>query len=272
MTKLVDGEDFSIIAKNKICYVTLSSPSTRNAISLRMASIMQSICVAKESNESLFEKFLIDQNCHLIVLQSDVEGIFSSGGNLIELQKNPAEVCHHYGPSIRAFCQLLHNFKIPSLSVLAGPSYGGGVEIALATDFRWSIGKNCDFHFTQTKFGIPPGWGGSLRLSELCPQLNPKKVSALILGKMKLDLSQMLYMGLVDKEFQNKKACMNAIEDWVNQISDCPKSVRDDLLDRQSFHNFQELEEYDIQTFNKYFLKDEHKKKIADFMKNKKKK
>jgi enoyl-CoA hydratase/carnithine racemase len=88
MTKLVDGQEFSIIAKNKICFVTLNSEATLNAISLRMASIMESICVPNEENNgSLFEKFLVDQICHVIVVQSEVEGIFSSGGNLLELQK-----------------------------------------------------------------------------------------------------------------------------------------------------------------------------------------
>jgi enoyl-CoA hydratase/carnithine racemase len=272
MIKLVDGEEFSIIAKNKICFVTLSSETTRNAISLRMASIMQSICVTSEPNGSLFEKFLIDQNCLLIVVQSDIEGIFSSGGNLLELQKNPLAACQHYGSSIRAFCNILHSTNIPSITVLSGPSYGGGAEFALATDFRWSIGKSCDLYFTQTKFGIPAGWGGMLRLTELCPQLSPKKVSSIIIGKMKFDLTQMLNLGLIDREFHTKKSCYAAIEEWVTQAADCPKYIRDDLMKRQSFDNLNQLEEYDIEVFNKYFLKDEHKKKISEFMNGKKKK
>ena len=272
MAKLVDGEEFSIIAKNQICFVTLSSQTTRNAISLRMASIMQSICVTSESHGSIFEKFLIDQNCLLIVVQSEVEGIFSSGGNLLELQKNSPEACQHYGSAIRAFCNLLHSTDVPSVSILSGPSYGGGAEFALATDFRWSIGKSCELYFTQTKFRIPAGWGGMLRLTELCPQLNPKKVSAIIIGKMKFDLNQMLNLGLVDREFNTKKSCYAAIEEWVHQAADCPKHIRDDLMKRQSINNLNDLEEYDIEVFNKYFLKDEHKKKISEFINGKKKK
>lgn len=272
MIKLVDGEEFSIIAKNKICFITLNSQTTRNAISLRMASIMQSICITSEPHRSLFEKFLIDQNCLLIVVQSDVEGIFSSGGNLLELQKNSSEACQHYGPAIRAFSILLHSTNIPSVTILSGPSYGGGSEFALATDFRWSIGKSCDLHFTQTKFGIPAGWGGMLRLTELCPQLSPKKVSSIIIGKMKFDFTQMLNLGLIDREFHSKKSCYIAIDEWVNQIADCPKYIRDDLMNRQLFDNLNKLEEYDIEIFNKYFLKNEHKKKISEFINGKKKK
>ncbi len=272
MTKLVDGEDFSIISQNQICFVTLSNQSTLNAISLRMASIMQSICVKSEVYGSLFEKFLIDQNCLLIVVQSNVEGIFSSGANLLDLQKSPPEACQHYAPSIKAFCNLLHSTNVPSVTILSGPSYGGGAELALASDFRWSIGKSCDLYFNQTKYGVPAAFGGMLRLTELCPQLNPKKVSSIIIGKMKFDLTQMLNLNLIDREFHTKKSCYVALEEWVNQIADCPKYIRDDLMKRQSFDRLNQIEEYDIEVFNKYFLKDEHKRRITEFLNRKKKK
>jgi enoyl-CoA hydratase/carnithine racemase len=166
----------------------------------------------------------------------------------------------------------LHSTNSPSVTLLSGPSYGGGVELALATDFRWSIGKSCNFNFTQLKFGIPAGWGGMLRLSELSPQLSPKKVSAIIVGKMKFELSQLLYLGLVDREFSTKKLCHAAIDEWVNQIAECPKSIKNELMNRQSIYNFNELEEYDLEIFDKYFLKDDHKKKITEFLNGKKKK
>lgn len=270
MTKLVDGEDFSILVKNNVCYINLNSPSTLNAISLRMSTIMKDICTLQENNKSIFEKFVINQNCLLIVLQSNVDKIFSSGGNLFDLYKNSSESCQQYSSSIRTFCNLLHSISIPSVTLLSGPSFGGGVELALATDFRWSIGKSCDFYFTQTHFGIPAGWGGMLRLSELCPQLSPKKVSSIIVGKMKLNLAQLINLGLIDRNFKNKKACQNALDEWVLNITNCPKQVRNDIMKRNLINSLEELEQYDIEIFNKYFLKDDHKNKILKFMNDKK--
>ncbi|KAB8040010.1 hypothetical protein GCL60_07025 [Silvanigrella paludirubra] len=272
MIKLVDGEEFSIIAKNNICFVTLNSATTKNAISLRMSSIMQSITIEENGNPSLFEKFINEQNCLLIVVKSDVEGIFSSGGNLSELEKNEPEACKYYSSSIKAFCKLLHSTNAPSVTLLSGPSFGGGVEFALATDYRWGIGKSYDFHFTQTKFGIPTGWGGMLRLTELCPQLSPRKVSSIILGKLKFDNSQLLNLGLVDKEFNTKKACQTALDEWVHHILDCPKYLIEELMNRKNIENLTDLEEYDTHIFNKYFLKDEHKIRIHKFLSSKKKK
>lgn len=272
MIKLVDGEEFSIIAKNNICFVTFNSTTTKNAISLRMSSIMQSICIHENGSPSLFEKFLSDQNCLLIVVKSEVEGIFSSGGKLSELHKNPPEACKHYSPSIKAFCTLLHSTNVPSVTLLSGPSYGGGVELVLATDFRWGIGKSFEFNFTQTKFGIPAGWGGMLRLIELCPQLSPRKVSAIIIGKMKFDNAQLLNFGLVDREFSTKKACHAALEEWVIKILDCPKYLTDELMNRKNIEHFSQLNEYDNEIFNKYFLKEDHKKRIHHFYKSKNKK
>jgi len=272
MSKLVDGEEFSIIAKNNICYITLNCPSTKNAISLRMSSIMQSISIQQNGCPSLLEKFLIEQKCLLIVVKSDLEGIFSSGGNLSELNKNDFETCKYYAPSIKSFCKLLHSTNTPSVTLLTGPSFGGGVELALATDFRWGIGKSYDFHFTQTKFGIPTGWGGMQRLTELSPQLNSRKVSAIIIGKIKFNHEELLNLGLVDRKFSSKKSCNAALQEWVNHNLDCPKYLIDDLMFRKNIENIHKLEEYDIEIFNKYFLQDDHKKRIQKFLSSKKKK
>ncbi|WP_338636731.1 enoyl-CoA hydratase/isomerase family protein [Spirobacillus cienkowskii] len=265
MVKLVDGEEFLIHAEENICYVVLNSPSTKNAISLRMSHIMQSLSFNFENKKSTFEEFLINYNCVLIVLKSAVTGVFSSGGNLKDLKNNSLEDCQQYGASIRSFCNLLNSISIPSVAILSGPSYGGGVELALATDFRWSVGKNYDFHLSQTRFGIPAGWNGMLRLTELCPNLYPKKVAALQVGKCSLTSTQLLRLGLVDQTFTTAKSCQQNLIKWKDNIIDCPKPIRDNLMNRQKILNKSLLYEYDINIFNKYFLKEEHKKRIHNF-------
>ncbi|KAB8029071.1 enoyl-CoA hydratase/isomerase family protein [Fluviispira multicolorata] len=265
MIKLVDGEDFTIHILNNICFVTFSSPSTRNAISLRMSAVMQEISWKSENNISIFEKFLKENNCFLIIVQSTVRGIFSSGGNLSDLKNGSKELCQNYASSIKAFCEILHSCSIPSVTLLAGPAYGGGAELALATDFRWSIGKKSDLHFTQMRFGIPAGWGGMQRLSELCPQLSPKKVSAIIVAKMSLLYDQLIRLNLIDRSFLNIKSCIKALNEWRDEIELSPSDVRYDLMQRHKINDAYQLQEYDIKIFDKYFLNLEHKNRIDNF-------
>ncbi|BBH52037.1 enoyl-CoA hydratase/isomerase family protein [Fluviispira sanaruensis] len=265
MIKLVDGEDFSINIINNICFITFSSPSTRNAISLRMSAVMQEISWKKENNLSIFQKFLADNNCLLIVVQSSVKGIFSSGGNLSDLKNASKELCQNYASSIKAFCKLLHSCSIPSVTLLAGSAYGGGAELALATDFRWSIGKKSDLHFTQMRFAIPAGWGGMSRLAELCPQLSHKKISAMIIGRHSIFYEQMVNLNLIDNTFLNIKNCYRALNEWRDNIEQAPLDIRNDLMHRLNIKETYQLEEYDNEIFNKYFLNFEHKKRITTF-------
>lgn len=57
----------------------------------------------------------------------------------------------------------LEDLPFPTLSVLRGHTLGGGCECVLATDFR--IGdKTTSIGLPETKLGIMPGFGGSVRL------------------------------------------------------------------------------------------------------------
>lgn len=272
MSKLVDGEEFSITAKQNVCYIVINSPSTKNAISFRMAKIMQEISFAEQGKNSLLETFILDNNCHILLLKSEVEGIFSSGGNLYELEKCPTENATFYTAAVRSFCYLLHHTNAISIALLNGPSFGGGAELALATDFRWGIGNSYDLHFTQAKFGIPAGWGGMTRLEELCPFFSPRKTAALILTKSTLSTAQLIQLGLVDQVFKTKKTCQNKIDQWLTEISECPKYLKDELLERQRISNINNRFEDDMEFFSKYFLKETHKVKIRNFLKKRKEK
>jgi enoyl-CoA hydratase/carnithine racemase len=71
----------------------------------------------------------------------------------------------------------------PSIAVLHGPTFGGGLELALACDLR--VGA------TTTTLGLPevglgtvPGWGGTERLVELVGRGRAKQV---VLGRQTLD-------------------------------------------------------------------------------------
>jgi len=71
----------------------------------------------------------------------------------------------------------------PSIAVLHGPTFGGGLELGLACDLR--VGSS------TTRLGLPevglgtvPGWGGTERLVELVGRGRAKEV---ILGRRTLD-------------------------------------------------------------------------------------
>jgi len=265
---LIKTEGFSIKAEDNICFIDLSAASSKNAISLLFASLMKDIlCINKNTQKTIFEDFLQEEKVVVVVMRSLLENIFSSGGHLYDLLQAEKQENLTYGDSVRGFCRLLSSLPIPSVTILSGNAYGGGVELALAPDFRWSIGKNIEFHLVQTKLGVPGGWGGMTRLQELCPALNPKKITSLFLAQNTFKYEDLLRLFLIDKEFEDEKSCYLELFKWRDRLLSCDAKLKEDFFERNKIDSNQ-LEEFDIQFFQNYFLSENHKKCIQNFLDN----
>ena len=93
----------------------------------------------------------------------------------------------------------IYDLDIPVISVINGAALGGGMELALACDFRIAE-QGSILGFPETELGIIPGAGGTQRLSRL---LGAGKAKYYILTAEKIDSKEALEIGLVD--FQSKK-------------------------------------------------------------------
>ena len=60
----------------------------------------------------------------------------------------------------------LQNLPYPSCAVINGAAMGGGLEICLACDFR-VMSTAASIGLPETKLGILPGWGGTVRLPRI---------------------------------------------------------------------------------------------------------
>ena len=63
------------------------------------------------------------------------------------------------------FCKI-EDLPVPTVTAINGFSLGGGFEVTLATAFRMAEPK-AKIGLPETKLGIIPGWGGTVRLSRL---------------------------------------------------------------------------------------------------------
>ena len=60
----------------------------------------------------------------------------------------------------------IEDFDFPSVAAINGFAFGGGLEFALAASYR-VMADNTRIGVPETKLGIFPGWGGTVRLSRL---------------------------------------------------------------------------------------------------------
>jgi 3-hydroxyacyl-CoA dehydrogenase/enoyl-CoA hydratase/3-hydroxybutyryl-CoA epimerase len=91
----------------------------------------------------------------------------------------------------------LARLPVPSVAAIHGVCLGGGLEIALACDWRVaSTDKSTKLGLPETQLGILPAWGGSVRLPKLIGL--PAALGLILTGKQ-LVAAQALKQGVVDE-------------------------------------------------------------------------
>ena len=79
--------------------------------------------------------------------------------------KPEAELTEWIMGTHRLFCAL-EDLPFPSVTAINGVCVGGGLEFSMSTGFR-VLAANARIGLPETKLGIFPGWGGTVRLSRL---------------------------------------------------------------------------------------------------------
>jgi enoyl-CoA hydratase/carnithine racemase len=119
---------------------------------------------------------------------------FSAGADVDELQRTPEAVLEYYEATGGLYEQLAA-LPQPTLSAIAGYCLGGGLELALATDFRIAD-ETAVFGFPEVGLGILPSSGGTERITRL---LGPARAKELILLRERIDARDALAYGLVSE-------------------------------------------------------------------------
>lgn len=125
-----------------------------------------------------------NRNVRVIILRSVVPGIFCAGADLKERKTIPPE---DVGPLVakgRRIIGDLSSMPMPVITALDGGAYGGGLEMALATDIRIAgirdkytfntvliicfllLADSAKMGLTETRLAIIPGGGKWNRLPD----------------------------------------------------------------------------------------------------------
>jgi enoyl-CoA hydratase/carnithine racemase len=189
-------EVVEIEVRDSICVVSLRRPAKLNAISEQME---RELCDAVASPEV--------RDCACVVFTGGTE-VFSAGADLnVERGYAPEEIIASYRGT-GDFAERVAALSQPTLSAIAGYCIGGGLELALATDFRIAD-RSADFRFPEVALGILPSWGGAVRTVRL---LGPARAKELILLRERVDAERALALGLVTEVVEEGRALERALE------------------------------------------------------------
>jgi len=94
-----------------------------------------------------------------------------------------------------------------TIAAVNGYALGGGCELALAADFRFS-GRSAVFGLPEITLGIMPGSGGTQRLPRV---VGPARAKDLILTGRRVKADEALAIGLADRVLEDDKVLDAAI-------------------------------------------------------------
>jgi 3-hydroxyacyl-CoA dehydrogenase/enoyl-CoA hydratase/3-hydroxybutyryl-CoA epimerase/enoyl-CoA isomerase len=109
----------------------------------------------------------------------------------------------------------LEDLPVPTISAINGYALGGGCECVLATDFRIAS-PDARIGLPETKLGIMPGFGGSVRLPRL---IGLDSALEIITAGKDVSGPQALKLGLVDAIVETEKLPQAALQIIEQAIS-----------------------------------------------------
>ena len=156
-----------------------------------------------------------DASIRGVVIASAKPKIFIAGADLNAFTHDAEErvLADMVNLGHRIFSRLAR-LKVPSVAAIHGVCLGGGLEIALACDWRVaSTDKATKLGLPETQLGILPAWGGSTRLPKLIGL--PQALGLILTGKQ-LAGAQALKLGVVD-ELTQPEYVLETAQKWISR-------------------------------------------------------
>ncbi len=165
-------------------WITLNRPDVRNALSKDV-----NVRLSELANELDHEA----DDVRAIVITGAGDKAFCAGADLKERKGVPASEAAPYINAIATAINDLGAIRKPTIALMNGSAYGGGLELALACDFRIAV-EGSEVGLTEVRLGIIPGAGGTQRLPRLIGEARAKEM--ILLGR-RVPIARALDIGLV---------------------------------------------------------------------------
>lgn len=159
------------------------------------------------------EKIRVNPEIRIVIFTGAGEKAFSVGADLKERKSLTNEEVKRNLYKINEVFNSIDQLPQPTIALMNGYAFGGGMELALACDFRIITEKTL-LGLTETSLAIIPGAGGTQRLPRLIGQA---KALELILTARRVPSEEALQFGLVNRVVPREELLASAM-DWANMI------------------------------------------------------
>ncbi len=134
----------------------------------------------------------------VVVIRSALPKFFCTGADISTLQdSNPAGFANFLTVAHEAVDMITRTPKL-FIAAIAGHCIGGGLEIALACDFRFASAGKYRLGLAEVNLGLSPGMGGTQRLPRLIPK---SRALHLMVTGATIPPEEALQAGILDRVF-----------------------------------------------------------------------
>jgi enoyl-CoA hydratase/carnithine racemase len=136
------------------------------------------------------------------------EKIFAGGADITVMAEAGYAEMAARGARLQASVNLLAALGKPVVAAVTGYALGGGMEVALAADFRVA-GERARLGQPEILLGIIPGAGGTQRLPRL---IGPARAKDLVFSGRMVNADEALRIGLVDRVVPDDSVYQAAVD------------------------------------------------------------
>ncbi|WLD94396.1 enoyl-CoA hydratase-related protein [Alkalihalobacillus sp. AL-G] len=158
----------------------------------------------------LVKEFTNNPDVRVIVFRSLDRTAFSAGADISEFKtlRYTAEGADLYNQATLVAERVIMHTPKPTIALIQGFCVGGGCEIALACDFRFSD-PNGKFGITPAKLGLVYNLPGTKNLVDL---VGPSKAKDILYTGRLLDANEALDIGLIDRVYSSEEVVTKTYE------------------------------------------------------------
>lgn len=106
-----------------------------------------------------------DNAYRCVIFTGEGERAFAAGADIKAMEDMSCEAAKAFSKNGRQLMDRIENLAMPTVAAINGFAFGGGLEVALACDFRFAR-EDARLGLPEVTLGIMPGWDGSRRLAQ----------------------------------------------------------------------------------------------------------
>ncbi|MFB6154283.1 MAG: enoyl-CoA hydratase/isomerase family protein [Haloferacaceae archaeon] len=138
-----------------VATLTVDRPDRMNALNVETIGALAEALAEAES-----------EGARALVLTGAGDEAFVAGADISHMKDLSTAEAHVYAEMGHEVCDAIESFPAPTIAAINGYAFGGGCELALASDLRVAS-ERAILGQTEIDLGIVPGWGGTQRLPRL---------------------------------------------------------------------------------------------------------